>query len=109
MIAILGTIFLCLLLVGCVENVINMSSGTGTHDLGPVDETKWDSSKESQQSTDSINELSSRISGIDKSNQEIKKNIDKTSETQQMQQKRNEAIDRVNPNLPKDERRKLYK
>jgi len=107
--AIAGLLILALLIVGCVQATINVSSGTGTHELGPDKDSRWESSEDTQESTDSINELSSRISGIDKSNQEIQKDIHKTSETQQQQVQRDEAIDRLNPKLPKDQRRKLYK
>ena len=93
------------LVTGC--STVNVSQGWGKH--GPDKDTKWESSEDTQESTDSINELSSRISGIDKSNQEIQKDIHKTSETQQQQVQRDEAIDKLNPKLPKDQRKKLYK
>ena len=107
--AIAGLLVLALLIVGCVQATINVSSGTGTHELGPDKDSRWASSKDTQESTDNINELSSRISGIDKSNQEIQKDIHKTSETQQQQMKRNEQIDRLNPRFPKQVRRNLHK
>ena len=108
--AIAGLFILDLLIVGCVQATINVSSGTGTHELGPDKDSRWVSSKDTQESTDSINELSSKISGIDKSNQEIQKDIHKTSETQQQQQmKRDEQIGRLNPRLPKAQRKTLYK
>ena len=107
--AIAGLLVLALLIVGCVHATINLSSGTGTHKLGPDKDSRWESSEDTQESTDSINELSSRISGIDKSNQEIQKDIHKTSETQQQQMKRDEPIDRLNLGLPKAQRKTLYK
>jgi len=107
--AIAGLLVLALLIVGCVQATINVSSGTGTHELGPDKDSRWVSSKDTQESTDSINELSSKISGIDKSNQEIQKDIHKTSETQQQQMKLDEQIDRHNLGLPKAQRKTLYK
>jgi len=107
--AIAGLLVLALLIVGCVQATINLSSGTGTHELGPDKDSRWESSEDTQESTESINELSSRISGIDKSNQEIQKDIHKTSEIQQQQMKRDEQIDRLNPRIPKDVRRNLHK
>ena len=105
-----GLFILALLIVGCVQATINVSSGTGTHELGPDKDSRWESSADTQESTDSINELSSKISGIDKSNQEIQKDIHKTSETQQQQQmKRNEQIDILNSRFPKQVRRNLHK
>jgi len=107
--AIAGLLILALLIVGCVQATINVSSGTGTHELGPDKDSRWVSSKDTQESTDSINELSSKISGIDKSNQEIQKDIHKTSETQQQQMKRDGPIDRLNLVNPKAQRKTLYK
>jgi hypothetical protein len=98
-----------LALVGCVQNTINMSSGSGRHELGPEEESAFTTSKDSQSSTDSIQELSSKISGIDKSQNEMTKTIQKTSETTQDMQDRDEAKDRLDPTLPKAQRQLLYK
>lgn len=86
-----------------------MSVGSGKHELGPEDTAKWESSKDSQSSSDSIKELSSKISGVDKSQNEIKRSIDKTSQTQQQMEERNEVVDRLNKGLPKHQRRQIYK
>ena len=102
-------IITALLLIGCVSNTINMSSGSGKHELGPDDDSAWSSSKDSQQSTDSIQELSSKISGIDKSQNKIRREIQKTSDTQLQMQERDETIDRLNPALPKHQRKQMYK
>jgi len=109
--AIAGILIVCLLLVGCVSNTVNMSVGEGGHTLGPKTDKKsrWESSKDSQENTDSIKEMSSKISGIDKSQNEIKRSVDKTSTSQQQMQTRDEAIDKLNPNLPKETRKKIYK
>ena len=107
--AIAGLLVVCLLIIGCVQNHINVSSGTGTHELGPDDANSWQSSKDSQQSTDSINRLESKISGIDKSQNEIQETVNKTSQTQQDMRLRDETKDRNDPNLPRDTRKILYK
>jgi len=77
--------------------------------MGPDKQSKWESSKDSQESTDAITEMSSKISGIDKSQNEIKRSVDKTSQTQQQQIERDETIDRLNKKLPKHQRRQMYK
>ena len=109
--AMAGILLVCLLLVGCVSNTVNMSVGDGGHTLGPKTDkkSKWESSKDSQENTDSIKEMSSKISGIDKSQNEIKRSVDKTSTSQQQMQTRDEAIDKLNPNLPKEQRQLIHK
>ena len=86
-----------------------MSTGSGAHNLGPDKDSRWESSKDSQENTDSIKEMSSKISGIDKSQNEIKRSVDKTSTTQQKMQDRDETIDRLNKELPKHQRKQMYK
>ena len=108
--AMAGLLIVCLLLVGCVSNTVNMSVGEGGHTLGPKTDKKsqWESSKDSQENTDAITEMSNRVSGIDKSTQKLHKDIKKTSQTQQDIKKRNEAVDRVNPELPRETRKSIY-
>jgi len=107
--AIAGLLILALLIVGCVQATINLSSGTGTHELGPDKDSRWESSKDTQQSTDSINRLESKISGIDSSQNEIKETVNKTSETQQDMRHRDEVKDRLDPKIPREQRKILYK
>ena len=74
--AIAGLLVVCLLMLGCVT--------VSTHqavDRGVTKEEGDSKSEDSQHSTDSIQELSSKISGIDKSQNEIKRSVDKYSET----------------------------
>ena len=106
--AIAGLLILALLIVGCVQATINVSSGTGTHELGPDKDSRWESSKDTQTTSNTSTELRSKISGIDKSQNVIKETVNKTSETQQ-QMKWDEQIDKLNPRLPKDVRRNLHK
>ena len=106
--AIAGLLVLALLIVGCVHATINLSSGTGTHELGPDKDSRWESSKDTQTTSNTSTELRSKISGIDKSQNDIKETVNKTSETQQ-QMKRDEQIDKLKPRLPKAQRKTLYK
>jgi len=57
--ALAGILLVCLLLVGCVSNTVNMSVGEGGHTLGPKTDKKfkWESSKDSQENTDAINSV----------------------------------------------------
>ena len=95
------------LLTSC--STVNVSQGSGTHELGDPDANSWESSKDSQQSTDSINRLESKISGIDSSQNEIKETINKTSQTQQDMRQRDEVKDRLDPKIPREQRKILYK
>jgi len=102
-------LLIILVLIGCVQATINVSSGTGEHDVGPDDEASWKFSKDTQSASDVNNSLSSRVSGIDKSNQEITKNLNKQTEVMKQSRERDRAIDVNNPVLDKSERNKIYK
>ena len=107
--AIAGLLVVCLLIVGCVSATINVSSGTGEHQLGPDKAQSYESSQDSQESVDSINRLESKISGIDRSQNEIQETVNKTSETQQDMRDRDEVKDRLDPKIPREQRKILYK
>ena len=102
--AMAGLLVVCLLMLGCVT--------VSTHqavDRGVTKEEGDSKSEDSQQSTDSIQELSHKISGIDKSQNEIQRTVNKTSETQQDMRDRDEVKDRLDPKIPKEQRKTLYK
>ena len=107
--AIAGLLVIGLLIVACTTTTINMSSGTGRHTLGDDDASTWTSSKDSQENTDAINRVESKISGIDRSQNDIKETVNKTSQTQQDMRDRDEVKDRLDPKIPREQRKILYK
>ena len=107
--AIAGLLVVCLLLVGCATVNVNVSSGTGRHELGPDDATSWESSKDSQSASDTTTELQSKISGIDRSQNEITKNLDKQTDMMKQSRERDHAIDKASPDVPKEVRKTIYK
>jgi len=107
--AIAGILIVCLLIVGCMNATINVSSGTGRHELGPDDATSWESSKDSQSASDVSTELQSKVSGIDASQNELTETINKQTEMLKDTRERDRAIDINNPELDKEERKKIYK
>lgn len=92
-------------LAGCVDVSTHMIVGPGT-----TDETGgYTKTQDTQTASDVNNEVASRISGIDKSNQEITKNLDKQTKMLKENRERDYVKDKSDPHLPKEKRKKLYK
>lgn len=99
----LSAIFV-LLIIGCVNIATHVAIGEGETDQGG-----YSKSEDTQFASDVSNEVASRISGIDRSNQEITESMNKTTEMLKQSRDRDFAIDKASPNVPKETRNKLYK
>jgi len=82
-----GLIVVCLLIYGCVNATINVSSGTGKHDVGPDDASSWRTDKDTQENSDTVMQLDSKVSGVDGSTEFIDRRIVKESLIKQHQDK----------------------
>ena len=90
---------------GCANSSVHVVIG----DDGVTGQGGYEKSADSQENIDSIREMSSKISGIDKSQNEIKRSVDKTSTTQQQMRERDYKKDTLDPDIPKEDRQKIYK
>jgi len=97
-------VFMLVILYGCVNVSVHQAV-----DDGRTKEAGYTRSSDSQTASDTTTEMQSRISGIDKSNQEITKNLDKQTDMMKQSRERDHAIDQASPNVPKDLRKKIYK
>jgi len=98
------TLLLAAVLVGCVNVATHQAV-----DRGVTEQEGYSKSEDSQASSDISNEVASRISGIDKSNQEITKNLDKQSKMLKQTRDRDYEKDKLDPAIPREHREKLYK
>ena len=76
---------------------------------GETGQGGYDKSEDTQSASDTTTELQSRISGIDKSNQEITKNLNKQTEMMKNSRERDFQVDKSSPDVPKETRKKIYK
>ena len=98
-------VFISILLAqGCVNVSTHTVVGPGT-----TEQEGYSKSADTQTASDVSNEIASRISGIDKSSQEITKNLDKQNQMLKQSRERDRAIDVNNPGLDKNKRKKIYK
>ena len=102
--AIAGLLVVCLLMAGCISVSVHQAV-----DDGKTKEEGYSKSEDTQESTDSINRLESKISGIDASQNDIKETVNKTSQIQQDMRHRDEVKDRLDPKIPREQRKILYK
>ena len=81
-------ISLAIMLVSCTNIAVHQITGRGDTGQGG-----YEKSSDTQSQSDVSTDMASRISGIDKSNQEITKNLDKQNQMLKTSRERDRAVD----------------
>ena len=102
--ALAGVLILCLLVLGCINISNHLATGGGE-----TTQEGYSKSEDTQSASDTTTELQSKVSGIDASQNELTETINKQTEMLKDTRERDRAIDINNPELDKEERKKIYK